>query len=86
LADTLHVIVFTLPANATPREAARQVAAAVADLGIVRFDLLGEGAGAAVALSWSAERAGLHCLSLGLRRPARREFRWHKAWELELFR
>ena len=27
--------------------------------------------------SWSAERAGSHCLSLGLRRPARREYRWH---------
>lgn len=49
LADTRHVIVFTVPADATPREAARQIGAAVADLGIVRFDLLGEGAGAAVA-------------------------------------
>ena len=45
-----HVIVFTVSADATPPEAARQVGAAVADTGIVRFDLLGEGAGAAVAL------------------------------------
>ena len=50
LADTRHVIVFTVPADAAPRETARQVGAAVADLGIVRFDLLAEGAGAAVAL------------------------------------
>src|SRR5215469_335361 len=50
LADTRHVIVFTVPADAAPREAARQLGAAVADLGIVRFDLLAEGAGAAVAL------------------------------------
>jgi pimeloyl-ACP methyl ester carboxylesterase len=47
---TRHVIVFTVSADVTPREAARQIGAAVADLGIVRFDLLGEGAGAAVAL------------------------------------
>jgi len=50
LADTRHVIIFTVPADITPQEAARQVGAAVADLGTVRFDLLGEGAGAVVAL------------------------------------
>jgi hypothetical protein len=49
LANTRHVIVFTVSADDTPREAARQIGAAVADLGIVRFDLLGEGGGRVVA-------------------------------------
>jgi pimeloyl-ACP methyl ester carboxylesterase len=53
LADRRHVIVVAQPANATPREAARRVGAAVTELGIARFDLLGEGAGAMAAL-WLA--------------------------------
>src|ERR1700730_12143177 len=50
LADHRYVIVFTLPADTTPPEAAHRVGTAVAELGIARFDLLGEGAGAAAAL------------------------------------
>jgi pimeloyl-ACP methyl ester carboxylesterase len=53
LADRRHVIVFTVPSNAAPQEAAHRIGAAVAELGIARFDLLGEGVGAAVAL-WLA--------------------------------
>src|SRR5262249_42074576 len=53
LADRRHVIVFAVPADATPQEAARQIGAAVVDLGIACFDLLGEGAGASAAM-WLA--------------------------------
>jgi pimeloyl-ACP methyl ester carboxylesterase len=54
LAERRHVIVFALPPDAgTAQEAARRIAAALATLGIARFDLLGEGEGAAAAL-WLA--------------------------------
>jgi hypothetical protein len=54
LAERRRVIAFTMTANAgSPREAARRIGAAVAGLGIERFDLMGEGAGAAAAL-WLA--------------------------------
>ena len=69
LANTRHVIVFTVSADATPRGAARQVGAAVADLGIVRFDLLGEGAGAAVAL-WLTLESQAEIGSVVLAAPA----------------
>jgi pimeloyl-ACP methyl ester carboxylesterase len=55
LGDRRHVIIFTVPADATPQEAAHRVGAAVAELGIARFDLLGEGAGAAAALWFALE-------------------------------
>jgi pimeloyl-ACP methyl ester carboxylesterase len=54
LAEHRHVLAFAMSAAAgTPREAARRIAAALADLGVARFDLLAEGAGAATAL-WLA--------------------------------
>ncbi|HZU90433.1 MAG TPA: hypothetical protein VE993_14365 [Stellaceae bacterium] len=47
-------MVFATAADAgTPREAARRIGAAVKALGIARFDLMGEGVGAAAAL-WLA--------------------------------
>jgi pimeloyl-ACP methyl ester carboxylesterase len=49
-----RIIVFAMTADAgTPQEAAREIGAAVAALGIERFDLIGEGTGAAAAL-WLA--------------------------------
>jgi hypothetical protein len=43
LAERRRVIVFAMTADlGTPQEAARQIAAAVAALGIERFDVLGE--------------------------------------------
>jgi pimeloyl-ACP methyl ester carboxylesterase len=53
LADHRHVIVFTVPADTAPQKAAHRIGAAVAELGIAGFDLLGEGAGAPIAL-WLA--------------------------------
>jgi pimeloyl-ACP methyl ester carboxylesterase len=54
MAERRRVIVFALTADAaTPQEAARRIGAAVTALGIARFDLMGEGAGAAAAL-WLA--------------------------------
>ena len=54
LAERRRVIVFGMPADAgTPQQAARRIGAAVVALGIERFDLLGEGAGA-VAAVWLA--------------------------------
>jgi pimeloyl-ACP methyl ester carboxylesterase len=54
LAARRRVIVFAMTADAgSPQGAARQVDAAVAALGIERFDLIGEGAGAAAAV-WLA--------------------------------
>ena len=54
LAERRRVIVFAMTADAgSPQEAARRIGAAVAVLGIERFDLLGEGAGAAAAM-WLA--------------------------------
>ena len=44
LAEHRRVIVFAMTADAgTPREAARRIGAAVAALGVERFDLMGEG-------------------------------------------
>jgi pimeloyl-ACP methyl ester carboxylesterase len=54
LAERRRVIVFAMTADVgTPQEAARRIGAAVTALGIARFDLMGEGAGAAAAL-WLA--------------------------------
>jgi pimeloyl-ACP methyl ester carboxylesterase len=54
LAERRRVIVFAMTADAgTPQEAARRIGAALQALGIERFDLLGEGAGAVVAV-WLA--------------------------------
>jgi pimeloyl-ACP methyl ester carboxylesterase len=54
LAERQRVIVFVKTADAgTPQGAAGRFGAAMAALGIERFDLLGEGAGAAAAL-WLA--------------------------------
>jgi pimeloyl-ACP methyl ester carboxylesterase len=54
MAARRRVIIFTMPADdGSPREAARRIGAAVAALGIERFDLIGEGAGAAAAM-WLA--------------------------------
>jgi hypothetical protein len=54
LAERRRVIVFAMPADAgTPQQAAGRFGTAVAALGVSRFDLLGEGVGAAAAL-WLA--------------------------------
>ncbi len=54
LAERRRVIAFAMTADAgTPQEAARRIGAAVAALGVERFDLMGEGAGAAAAV-WLA--------------------------------
>ena len=54
LTERRRVILFAITTDAgTPREAARRIGAAVAGLGVERFDLIGEGAGAAAAL-WLA--------------------------------
>jgi len=54
LAERRRVIVFAMTADAgTPPEAARRIGAVVGALGIGRFDLMGEGAGAAAAM-WLA--------------------------------
>jgi pimeloyl-ACP methyl ester carboxylesterase len=53
LAESRHVLVFATTAEAGAPEAARRIGAAVAALGIARFDLMGEDAGAAAAL-WLA--------------------------------
>jgi hypothetical protein len=46
LAERRRVIVFAMTADAgSPREAVRRIGAAVAALGIERFDLMGEGCG-----------------------------------------
>ena len=54
LAERRRVIVFAMTADAgSPQEAARGIGAAVMGLGIERFDLIGEGTGAAAAM-WLA--------------------------------
>jgi pimeloyl-ACP methyl ester carboxylesterase len=54
LAERRRVIVFAMTADAgSPREAARRIGAVVAELGIARFDMIGEGAGAEIAM-WLA--------------------------------
>ena len=51
LAERRRVIVFAMTADAgSPREAAGRIGAVAAALGIERFDLVGEGAGAAAAM------------------------------------
>jgi pimeloyl-ACP methyl ester carboxylesterase len=51
LAEHWRVLVFAVVADAwAPNEAVRRIGAAIASLGIERFDVIGEGAGAAVAL------------------------------------
>src|SRR5215472_10871935 len=69
LAAARHVIVFALPADVTPQEAARQIGAAVADLGVTHFDLMGEGAGAEAAL-WLALQPQAEIGSVVLAAPA----------------
>jgi hypothetical protein len=69
LAAARHVMVFALPGDATPQEAARQVGAAVADLGVTHFDLMGEGAGAEAAL-WLALQPQAEVGSIVLAAPA----------------
>jgi pimeloyl-ACP methyl ester carboxylesterase len=69
LADHRHVIVFTVSADAPPREAAHKIAAAVAELGIGRFDLLAEGGGATAAL-WLALDPRVEIGSIVLAAPA----------------
>jgi hypothetical protein len=69
LAATRHVMVFALPAGATPQEAAHQVGAAVEDLGVAYFDLMGEGAGAEAAL-WLALQPQAEIGSVVLVAPA----------------
>ena len=54
LAERRRVIVFAVTVDAgSPQQAAGRIGAAVAGLGIERFDLMGEGAGAAAAM-WLA--------------------------------
>jgi pimeloyl-ACP methyl ester carboxylesterase len=54
LAERRRVIIFAMTADAgTPQQAAQRIGAAVAALGIERFDLLGEGPGAPAVL-WLA--------------------------------
>lgn len=69
LAARRHIIVFTAAADAAPREIAHRVGAVVAERGIARFDLLGEGTGAAVAL-WLALDAQVEVGSIVLAAPA----------------
>jgi pimeloyl-ACP methyl ester carboxylesterase len=69
LAERRRVTVFPMTADAgTPQEAARQIGAAVAALGIERFELMGEGAGAAAAM-WLALAADTDIGSVVLAAP-----------------
>jgi hypothetical protein len=66
LAERRRLIIFATTADPrTQQEAARRIGAAVGALGIERFDLMGEGAGAATAL-WLAlaAEAGVDCVVL----------------------
>jgi pimeloyl-ACP methyl ester carboxylesterase len=70
LADRRRVIVFAMPADAeSPREAARRIGASVLALGIERFDLMGEGAGAAAGM-WIALASEAEIGSVVLAAPA----------------
>jgi pimeloyl-ACP methyl ester carboxylesterase len=53
LAERRRVLVFAVGAAATPQDLAHRIGAALAALGIQRFDVMGEGAGDAAAL-WLA--------------------------------
>jgi pimeloyl-ACP methyl ester carboxylesterase len=69
LADRRRVIVFAIVSDAgMGQEAARQIDAAVGALGIERFDLIGDGAGARVAL-WLALTTGVDIGSVVLTAP-----------------
>jgi len=70
LAERRRVIVFALTADAgSPQEAARRIGAAVLALGIERFDLMGEGAGAAAGM-WLALAPEAEIGSVVLAAPA----------------
>jgi pimeloyl-ACP methyl ester carboxylesterase len=70
LAERRRVIVFAMTADAgSPREAARRIRAAVLALGIERFDLMGERAGAAAAM-WLALAPEAEIGSVVLAAPA----------------
>jgi pimeloyl-ACP methyl ester carboxylesterase len=65
LAERRRVIVFAMMADAgTSREAARRIGAAVAGLGVERFDLMGEGAGAAAAVWLALARQDIGSVAL----------------------
>jgi len=65
LAERRRVVVFAITADAgTPQEAARRIGAAVAALGVERFDLLGEGAGAAAAMWLALARQDIGSVAL----------------------
>ena len=69
LAERRRVIVFAMPAEAgSAQQAARRIGAAAAALGIERFDLMGEGAGAEAAL-WLALAAEAEIGSVVLAAP-----------------
>lgn len=66
-----RVVVFATPPDAgTPRQAAQRIAAALAALGIERFDLFGEGEGAAAAM-WLALAAEAEIGSVVIAAPGR---------------
>jgi pimeloyl-ACP methyl ester carboxylesterase len=70
LAERRRVIVFAMTADAeSPQEAARRIGAAVLALGIERFDLMGEGAGAAAGM-WLALAPEAEIGSVVLAAPA----------------
>jgi pimeloyl-ACP methyl ester carboxylesterase len=70
LSEHRRVIVFALTSDAAaPQRAARRIAAALGELGIARFDLLGEGTGAAAAL-WLALATPAETGSVALAAPA----------------
>jgi len=69
LAEQRRVIVFATTADdGSPQEAARRIGAAAATLSIERFDLMGEGAGAAAAM-WLAAAAEAEIGSVVLAAP-----------------
>ena len=66
LAERRRVIVFAMTADAgTPQEAAERIGAAVLALGIERFDLMDEGAGAAAAVWLALVLRGKHMIHRG---------------------
>jgi pimeloyl-ACP methyl ester carboxylesterase len=70
LAERRRVMVFAMTADTgTPQEAARRLGAAVTALGLERFDLMGEGAGAATAM-WLALTPEVDIGSVVLAAPA----------------
>jgi pimeloyl-ACP methyl ester carboxylesterase len=59
LAERRRLLVFAIPADAgAPLQAAQRIGAALAALGVERFDLMGEGEGAAAALQLCLARQG----------------------------